>query len=494
MTGPYQNYSTATPSTGPTGTAVPSFADFVGWNDSGNLVGTSIAEPLPVQIPGGVTATNPSVGPNGSPAPADSTEIGFIDGSGNLQGVSAANPLPVSASVSISEAVKNVIGNATSAAVLSNFPVNPTTGYRTASVQVTNAGSTCTLIAEQSNDGTTWYGIQTPTDPVAQSATPMTAVGIYNFPVSSLQFRIRCSVYGSGTPAVNVEFRQDVIDYALESVALAPNAQLTSILTALGSPFQAGGSIGNTAFGISGTLPAFASPPSVAQSGTWTVGISAAQTIAATQSGAWNITNISGTISLPTGAATAAKQPALGTAGSASTDVLTVQGIASMTPLLMSGAAASGAAVAGNPLMSGARAATANPTAVTDGQAVALMADKLGKLVTDPFAPRGLAGSQRTIITASTSETTIVTAVAATFLDITDITLTNISGTATQVDIRDTTGGTILWSGEIPASDMRGICPPNPWEQTTVNTNWTASLHGKAISASWSRFVGCMGW
>ncbi len=40
---------------------------------------------------------------------------------------------------------------------------------------------------------------------------------------------------------------------------------------------------------------------------------------------------------LPTGAATAAKQPALGTAGTASSDVLTVQGIASMTPLKVDG-------------------------------------------------------------------------------------------------------------------------------------------------------------
>jgi len=62
----------------------------------------------------------------------------------------------------------------------------------------------------------------------------------------------------------------------------------------------------------------------------------------AAQSGTWNITNISGTVSLPTGAATAAKQPALGTAGTASTDVITVQGIASMTPLLVN---ASGNAV-----------------------------------------------------------------------------------------------------------------------------------------------------
>lgn len=57
-------------------------------------------------------------------------------------------------------------------------------------------------------------------------------------------------------------------------------------------------------------------------------------TFPATQSGTWNITDISGTVSLPTGAATAAKQPSLGTAGSASTNVLTVQGIASMTPIL----------------------------------------------------------------------------------------------------------------------------------------------------------------
>lgn len=53
----------------------------------------------------------------------------------------------------------------------------------------------------------------------------------------------------------------------------------------------------------------------------------------ATQTGTWNITNISGTVSLPTGAATAAKQPALGTAGSSSADVITVQGITGGTNL-----------------------------------------------------------------------------------------------------------------------------------------------------------------
>jgi len=59
----------------------------------------------------------------------------------------------------------------------------------------------------------------------------------------------------------------------------------------------------------------------------------------AAQSGTWNITNVSGTVSLPTGASTSAKQPALGVAGTASADVITVQGIASMTALKVDGSA-----------------------------------------------------------------------------------------------------------------------------------------------------------
>lgn len=81
-------------------------------------------------------------------------------------------------------------------------------------------------------------------------------------------------------------------------------------------------------------------------------------TVAATQSGAWSITDISGTVSLPTGASTAAKQPALGTAGSASADVLTVQGIASMVALKVDGSAVTQPISAASlPLPSGASTA-----------------------------------------------------------------------------------------------------------------------------------------
>src|SRR5271157_1921332 len=41
------------------------------------------------------SGSNASVGPNGSPIPADSTLIGSKDASGNLQPASATNPLPI---------------------------------------------------------------------------------------------------------------------------------------------------------------------------------------------------------------------------------------------------------------------------------------------------------------------------------------------------------------------------------------------------------------
>lgn len=67
--------------------------------------------------------------------------------------------------------------------------------------------------------------------------------------------------------------------------------------------------------------------------------LTSSDVVTANQGGTWNITNISGTVSLPTGAATEAKQPALGTAGTASSDVLTVQGIPSMVALKVDGSA-----------------------------------------------------------------------------------------------------------------------------------------------------------
>lgn len=91
-------------------------------------------------------------------------------------------------------------------------------------------------------------------------------------------------------------------------------------------------------------------------------------------------TSPSGSGSLPAGAATAAKQPALGTAGAASADVLTVQGIAGMTPFLASGSVASGVADSGNPLKVGGKY-NFTPIVLADLQRGDLQLDLNGNLL-----------------------------------------------------------------------------------------------------------------
>lgn len=75
---------------------------------------------------------------------------------------------------------------------------------------------------------------------------------------------------------------------------------------------------------------------------------------------------------LPTGAATAAKQPALGTAGSASADVISIQGIASMTAVKVDGSGVTQPVSAASlPLPTGASTAAKQPALGTAGTASA---------------------------------------------------------------------------------------------------------------------------
>lgn len=277
--------------------------------------------------------------------------------------------------------------------------------------------------------------------------------------------------------------------------------------------------------------------------------------VQAAQSGTWNITNVSGTISLPTGAATAAKQPALGTAGTASSDVITVQGIAAMTPLLMqlsgtntlttvttvgtvttitnvvhvddnsgsltvdapvgtpvfvrlsdgasaittlpvslasvpshavtnagtfavqaasAGDVAHDAVDSGNPVKVGGIAQLAAITAVADADRVNFVGDSQGRQVVAPHGVRDLIKTQTTTIAASTSETTVVTAVASHFMDLLQVVIANTSATAARVDFRDTTAGSVIFSLYAPAGATVGFTAAAPLSQTSVNTNWTA--------------------
>jgi hypothetical protein len=137
---------------------------------------------------------------------------------------------------------------------------------------------------------------------------------------------------------------------------------------------------------------------------------------------------------------------------------------------------ATGSAVPANALYNGARAATTNPTAVSAGQLVGVMADILGKLVVRAEAPRERVVTN-TITLSSTTETTLIAAGAAgVFRDLTMITLANTSATGVRVDIRDATAGTVRWSFWVPATQTVGAVLRVPWPQTTAANNWTAQL------------------
>lgn len=128
------------------------------------------------------------------------------------------------------------------------------------------------------------------------------------------------------------------------------------------------------ATGVDAFNVAFASPPAVSVNNfPATFGISGSVAVTGTF---WQATQpvSAASLPLPSGAATSAKQPALGTAGTASADVLTVQGIASMTPLAVTGTfwqTTQPVSAASLPLPSGASTAAKQPALGTAGTASA---------------------------------------------------------------------------------------------------------------------------
>jgi hypothetical protein len=131
----------------------------------------------------------------------------------------------------------------------------------------------------------------------------------------------------------------------------------------------------------------------------------------------------------------------------------------------------------------GSIAATSLPTATTTAQLTGTMSDKFGRQVVIPNAMRDLVLPMTQLtLTASTVETTLITAVTSTFLDILVLVVINTSASATQVDFRDSTAGTVRLSLYIPAGDTRGIALPTPLPQNAVNNNWTAKCNTSVSS------------
>lgn len=140
--------------------------------------------------------------------------------------------------------------------------------------------------------------------------------------------------------------------------------------------------------------------------------------------------------------------------------------------LISVGNVAAGSSDSGNPVKVGGVAKTAIPTARSDGQRVDFIADDVGRQVVCPHQLRDLCSDQHTIITSTTAATTVVTADASHMLDLTDLILTNLSSTGSEVQLLDDDGTTIRASWYVPANDSRGMVFATPFKQTAVNKTW----------------------
>ncbi len=152
------------------------------------------------------------------------TAVMAVKSGGDIVAVSSSNPLPVAQTDGLS-----VSGTATSAAVLFTTSM---LNYESITVQVTSAGTSCTIIYEASEDGVNWQstsGLITSNVGVSSNATASTTALILQFPRKASIFRARVSTYGSGTVSV------------VGTLSKVPVAQLGLTYIGGGLSFEGGG-------------------------------------------------------------------------------------------------------------------------------------------------------------------------------------------------------------------------------------------------------------
>lgn len=140
---------------------------------------------------------------------------------------------------------------------------------------------------------------------------------------------------------------------------------------------------------------------------------------------------------------------------------------------IVGGDVAHDSADSGNPVKIGGKARTTNPTAVSNADRVDGMFDKIGRFVMRIGQVRDLMVDQKTTITNSTAATTILTAAASVYHDITQITITNKSNSLTTVTITDDT--TDRMDIDVPGPGGAVIPFPRPLNQAAVNKDWKAT-------------------
>lgn len=154
--------------------------------------------------------------------------------------------------------------------------------------------------------------------------------------------------------------------------------------------------------------------------------------------------------------------------------------------LATGGSVAHDSADSGNPIKIGAKAMTANPTAVAGGDRTNIYADDVGRLLVRVGQPRDLVTQAYVQILNSTFETTILGAGGAgVFHDLTALTISNDSTTTgVTVTVRDATAGSAVLIFQLAARAMQHLVWHVPLKQTTANNNWTIQLSVNTVTVN----------
>jgi hypothetical protein len=299
---------------------------------------SAAALPLPA---GAATATNQATG-NSSVASIDSKTPALaggkvpVDGSGVTQPVSAASlPLPAGAATSANQA----------ALVSGRVPVDPsgvTSPISAAALPLPSGAATAT---NQATGNSSVASIDSKTPALAGGKVPVDGSGVTQ-PVSAASLPLPAGAATSANQAALVSGR----------VPVDPSG-VTSPISAAALPLPSGAATAtNQATGNSSVASIDTKTPALAGGKVPVDGSGVTQPVSAAS------------LPLPAGASTSAKQPALGTAGAASADVLTIQGAASMTAVKVDGSAVTQpVSAAALPLPAGA-ATSANQAALVSGR------------------------------------------------------------------------------------------------------------------------------
>ena len=153
------------------------------------------------------------------------TAVMAVKSGGDIVAVGSSNPLPFAQPDGLA-----VSGTATSADVLFTTSM---LNYESITVQVTSAGTSCTITYETSEDGVNWQltsGLTTSNVGVSANTTTSTTALILQFARKALYFRARVSTYGSGTVT------------AIGTLSKAPAVQQGIMYIGGGWSFEGGGS------------------------------------------------------------------------------------------------------------------------------------------------------------------------------------------------------------------------------------------------------------